>query len=255
VWLETYCGRARCQANGGTEGGRPGLLIEKSGINFLILFWRAFPIAKGKTKTTGRQLMPATRLDKYTCRWCGRILKTLQGLASHQTQAYACRRAKRDFENQKATQWATSRVIEREDSLEPQMDMDLNDFGVSDAGDNPQRPERSTGEEDSHSQHHSAAADRTDDGPAPPLNPSSSRYAVRQLDANSQPRVYRMGQTRWEELRSSEDPDNPFYPWKSQKEYELVEWLATSQLSQAAIDRFLKLNWVSNICNAQRQHC
>lgn len=51
----------------------------------------------------------------------------------------------------------------------------------------------------------------------------------------------------WEELRSIKDRNNPFHPWHSQMEYELVEWLATSQLSQAAIDRFLKLNWVSNV--------
>lgn len=52
-------------------------------------------------------------------------------------------------------------------------------------------------------------------------------------------------QTQWEELRDAMDQHRPFHPWASRDEFELVEWLSTSKLSQRAIDRFLKLNVVT----------
>lgn len=91
-----------------------------------------------------------------------------------------------------------------------------------------------------------------DRGPAAPLNPGShadSPYLIRPLDEASQPRTYGNGPTLWENMRTHENPELPFAPWSSKDEYELVEWLATSGLSQAAINRFLALSWVSNLFN------
>lgn len=97
-----------------------------------------------------------------------------------------------------------------------------------------------------------------DQGPAAPLNPGShadSPYLVRPLDEASQPRTYGRGPTLWENMRTHENPESPFAPWSSKDEYELVEWLATSGLSQAAIDRFLGLNWVSSLFKAIERNC
>ncbi len=49
----------------------------------------------------------------------------------------------------------------------------------------------------------------------------------------------------WERMKLAEDPDHPFYPFHSADKFEIVEFLATANLSQGAIDRFLKLSLVS----------
>src|SRR5260370_33988122 len=38
-----------------------------------------------------------------------------------------------------------------------------------------------------------------------------------------------------------------YAPWISKAEWELVHWLGTSQLSQSDIDKFRKLEWVSQV--------
>ncbi|KAF9502783.1 hypothetical protein BS47DRAFT_1258917, partial [Hydnum rufescens UP504] len=40
-----------------------------------------------------------------------------------------------------------------------------------------------------------------------------------------------------------EDPLWPYFPWASLEEYQLVEWLSMSGLSQDKIDKFLDLAW------------
>ncbi|KAF9513021.1 hypothetical protein BS47DRAFT_1269347, partial [Hydnum rufescens UP504] len=41
-----------------------------------------------------------------------------------------------------------------------------------------------------------------------------------------------------------ENPQQPFYPWASLDEFEVVDWLSSSGLSQAKINEFLNLSWV-----------
>ena len=50
--------------------------------------------------------------------------------------------------------------------------------------------------------------------------------------------------TCFEELRASENSACPSAPWASEEEWELAKWLMSVHISQAAIDRFLKLPWV-----------
>lgn len=50
--------------------------------------------------------------------------------------------------------------------------------------------------------------------------------------------------TPWENMKASEDPNAPHAPWANKEEYQLVNWLATSHISQGAIDKFLKLGYV-----------
>ncbi|KAF8287390.1 hypothetical protein DL93DRAFT_2038892, partial [Clavulina sp. PMI_390] len=45
--------------------------------------------------------------------------------------------------------------------------------------------------------------------------------------------------------RATEIRDLPFYPWKSAEEFEIVNFLSVEGLSQGAIDRFLRLIYVS----------
>lgn len=84
--------------------------------------------------------------------------------------------------------------------------------------------------------------DNDEDRPRSPLTlPRNTRYHVRTYPVNRGPYVG----TRWEQKRMEESPRHPFFPWASEDEYKLVEWLSTEGLSQGAIDRYLKLEQVS----------
>ncbi|KAF9511421.1 hypothetical protein BS47DRAFT_1363801 [Hydnum rufescens UP504] len=55
---------------------------------------------------------------------------------------------------------------------------------------------------------------------------------------------YGKGIGDWERLLSQEDPLFPFKPWADEEEFEVIAWLLTEGLSQAAIDHFLKLSYI-----------
>ncbi len=65
-----------------------------------------------------------------------------------------------------------------------------------------------------------------------------------QIDPNA---AYTFGHVSmlWERMKLAEDPDHPFYPFHSADEFEIVEFLVMANLSQGAIDRFLKLSLMS----------
>ncbi len=56
--------------------------------------------------------------------------------------------------------------------------------------------------------------------------------------------TYPKPQNQWEWLHILED--HPCSPWHSMAEARLVEWLASSDLSQVKINKFLQLEWVRN---------
>lgn len=58
------------------------------------------------------------------------------------------------------------------------------------------------------------------------------------------PHTFGSGETRWEHLWAESDPNNPYFPWAGEVEYELVSFLAQSGLSQASIDKLLKTAYV-----------
>src|SRR5260370_25859563 len=43
------------------------------------------------------------------------------------------------------------------------------------------------------------------------------------------------------------EENRSYAPWTSKADWELIDWLGTSQLSQGNIYKFLKLEWVSNV--------
>lgn len=57
--------------------------------------------------------------------------------------------------------------------------------------------------------------------------------------------TYGQRETRWEHLDKLNDPTRPYHPWRSREEFELVNWLSSASLSQAHINCFLKLSFVS----------
>lgn len=77
-----------------------------------------------------------------------------------------------------------------------------------------------------------------------PLNPSGP-YQIRERDPALEPLVGAQVGTKWETMKANERERLPFFPWSSQKEFEIVNWLSTEGLSQSAIDRFLALSYVS----------
>lgn len=78
----------------------------------------------------------------------------------------------------------------------------------------------------------------------PPLNPKSLGFRHKRHRDAAKTYGDRQ-QTQWEQIEAAEDPNQPYHPWNSLEEYELVDWLATSKLSQAAIDKFLALTSVT----------
>lgn len=81
-------------------------------------------------------------------------------------------------------------------------------------------------------------------GPRPILNPLGP-WLYLDHDEATKPTVGRHVGTKWDAMKANEKERLPFYPWASQSEFEVVEWLSTEGLSQKAIDRFLNLQYVS----------
>jgi hypothetical protein len=78
------------------------------------------------------------------------------------------------------------------------------------------------------------------------VNPLDNNYVIRS-NPNSAATFGNPVKTRWFEYRTQMgfDSSNPFAPWKSLEEFQLVEWLIFSKLSQGSINRFLQLPIVS----------
>ena len=51
--------------------------------------------------------------------------------------------------------------------------------------------------------------------------------------------------TLWQRMNDQEQAGQPYAPWNSKAEWELVCWLSSTQLSRSNIDNFLKLHWAS----------
>ncbi|KAF9503180.1 hypothetical protein BS47DRAFT_1310148 [Hydnum rufescens UP504] len=47
-------------------------------------------------------------------------------------------------------------------------------------------------------------------------------------------------------MKAAENPNQPYYPWESLEEFELVDWLASSGLLQVKINKFLALAWTQH---------
>jgi hypothetical protein len=85
------------------------------------------------------------------------------------------------------------------------------------------------------------------------INPSGP-WKYRARDPRHEPVTGKYIGTRWEKLKSDEKPDLPHYPWASQEEFDVVNWLSTEGLSQKGIDRFLKLQYASIGTNYPSAH-
>ena len=107
-----------------------------------------------------------------------------------------------------------------------------------------------------------AGASSTDGAPTPRLQveaninyntPTSEGFIVYE-DENAGHVFQQCQLTRFEELRTSENSACPSAPWASEEEWELAKWLMSVHISQAAIDRFLKLPWV-RVCQYGNNVC
>jgi hypothetical protein len=78
------------------------------------------------------------------------------------------------------------------------------------------------------------------------INPLDNDYVIRS-NPNAAATFGDPVESRWSEYRTRMgfDSSNPFAPWKSLEEFQLVEWLIFSKLSQGSINRFLQLPIVS----------
>jgi hypothetical protein len=95
-----------------------------------------------------------------------------------------------------------------------------------------------------------------DAGPEP-LNPQqNTSYIIKKISGaakifdDSEPSI--QPETQWDRLKSLENPRQPFHPWASLDEFEVVDWLSSSGLSQAKIDDFLNLSWVMLFPSSER---
>lgn len=84
--------------------------------------------------------------------------------------------------------------------------------------------------------------------PEQPFNPQGDAFFERS-DPNAAATFGDRVENRWHEYKSQMqfDSNNPFAPWKSLDEFQLVEWLVFSKISQGNIDLFLQLPIVRDL--------
>jgi hypothetical protein len=98
--------------------------------------------------------------------------------------------------------------------------------------------------------------DDTPRDPEQPFNPINETYFERS-DPDAAATFGDRVKNRWDEYKKQMhfNSTNPFAPWKSLEEFQLVEWLVLSKISQGSIDLFLQLPIVSALrpraCNAK----
>ncbi|KAF8519246.1 hypothetical protein BU17DRAFT_31399, partial [Hysterangium stoloniferum] len=51
--------------------------------------------------------------------------------------------------------------------------------------------------------------------------------------------------TPYEKTKQNEDPNAPFFPFATEEEWQLANWLGSSGLPNTQIDKFLNLPWVN----------
>ena len=189
-----------------------------------------------------------SRSQLVKCPYCHHWpLEKTRGLASHIRQKPSCRRA-----DEQVTQ---ANIATKNQQAHPQLSSHLPtsdashtlpggiDTGTRDIeyGDSPP----STSTRNSPFLHPDDPEDDPDvPGPRPRLNPLGP-WLYLDRDEATKPAVGRYVGTKWDAMKANEKGRLPFYPWASQSEFDVVEWLSTEGLSQKAIDRFLKLQYVS----------
>lgn len=89
-----------------------------------------------------------------------------------------------------------------------------------------------------HASSHHASSHRE-----PSIDEPDSGYVFHTTPGAS--RVYGKQPTKWEHLRSNEDPTRPFAPWADEEEFELVKWYISARLKKKDIDVHIKLRIVS----------
>jgi len=129
-----------------------------------------------------------------------------------------------------------------------QMDMDYLGYHPSSSADNDRTPADAADKNLDEPPDVNNAQTSGDTGPEP-LNPHQNiTYLVKKVSGaakifvDSEPSV--RPATQWDRLKSLENPQQPFHPWASLEEFEVVDWLSSSGLSQAKINDFLNLSWV-----------
>jgi hypothetical protein len=84
-----------------------------------------------------------------------------------------------------------------------------------------------------------------DDGGAGPKSPGDEGASFEHHELPDIAYTFGKWETQWSAIQDLQESPNPFHPWTSHGEFELVNWLSTSKLSQGAIDCFLRLSVVN----------
>lgn len=198
--------------------------------------------------------MPShSRLRVHRCFYCGASKPTPQGLKSHISQSLAC---KIEFKRRTASNVIRNNVADGMSSVP--LASELEDF-----------PEMSRVEDQSRSSVDMDFQMYTEDLERSPDTPMSRRASMEEIDeeeagglpkqpyvdlaAADEVRTYGRGQTAFEAIderqgrraRAQGTAHNPWAPFANDEEWGLSKWLLSSGLSQKAIDRYLKLKYVS----------
>lgn len=187
------------------------------------------------------ECQPARQL--VSCPYCRRYpLEKFRGLAGHIRQSPECERKQAARLSSIHTRNHHGAPPHQRGSCDPesnpgcsdplpQQDLDFNqDIGTSD--------------QDLVDERCDATSNGTDSRDRVQLNPSGPwRYLAR--DPGTEPFVGDYAGTAWDKKKSKEDPKLTYHPWASKEEFEVVNWLSSEGLSQGAINRFLKLQYVS----------
>jgi hypothetical protein len=189
--------------------------------------------------------MPKSRKSSVSthtlCPYCSTAVKVAGGgLSNHFFHHASCRR-KRDNTGTLAT---ATRNLDSSGLTSNHLEDTDNSHLRSGVAPNMETSEDHIGME-SEGRTHSGEEGRTvGSGTRPDLHiPSAKDFIVRE-DSDAGHCYRNREPTCYESLKSSEDPANPSAPWASEDEWELAKWLMTVHISQATVDRFLRLDWV-----------
>lgn len=204
-------------------------------------------------------------LPPNTCPTCHETLRTAQGLSTHQKLIEECRHAyiaARSLQHDEAVALGLAAaaagnrpLVRAADMLDPDGDLDLGDESIYGTDKlllalDPQRPEAAV--PDAHGE--------AQDNPGPAKRRRVEVEEVPDEEEGGLPQVpwvqdypgdagktFDMGQTSFERIRRRKDKagEDLWAPFECREEWELAEWLVTSGLSQANIEKYLKLEIVS----------
>lgn len=191
-----------------------------------------------------------------SCEYCNARFDTQQGVRSHVKQKAECRLA---FARSLSTPTSTSDSTAATHSLGPSDLSDINDLHASHVENDSPGHGLASRPYPVHPIQHDRLEEMPDDSPSKRRRVTVEEVQDVEAGLPSKPWIedfpapagtpLRAGKTYFEDIRDRKEgeSESPFAPFADEEEWELAQWLATSGISQKALDAFLKLSIVRHL--------